>query len=90
MSDAATIYKYLLSFTDAGTWVPVGQVVLIAEQHGALAAWVMHNPSDAYEEQRLVVTGTGQPVPTGTHVGSAICGQFVWHVLSTGVREVSP
>lgn len=41
---------------------------------------------------RFLVTGTGTPSPTSDYVfvGSAICGNYVWHVWRNAVTEKSP
>lgn len=86
MTGESVVYKYPLSF-DHETWVPDGQVVLVGTQDGDnVTVWV-HQPREMDLEQRLIIRGTGHPVPgTARHVGSVICGPYVWHVFRHGCR----
>lgn len=86
--DGDVVYKYPLSFDEEGTWVPYGLVVLIDTQDGSnVTAWIQHGREAVWEEQRLFIAGTGHPVSElASHVGSVICGIFVWHVFREGYR----
>lgn len=61
---------------------PIGKVVLVAQQRPDQllpTIWIEHYehaPVSSYE-----VYGTGHVIPEHLeHVGSCICGDFVWHV----------
>jgi len=59
------------------------EVVLVFQQSSVLpTVWIEHDLDLAANTVlTLEVIGTGQPVTEGmTHVGSAVCGHFVWHV----------
>ena len=81
-----TIWKY--EFNDSGfREVDLGRnykVILIASQHGSPfpTIWIEHNPEE--EERSSVafqIIGTGHVIPDDyEHIGSAICGAFVWHI----------
>lgn len=76
------IHKYEMSAYGA-TSAPNGRVVLVAQQHNQEmpTVWIEYDPSN-YTFTNYVVIGTGQQWVNdqGEHVGSAVCGPFVWHV----------
>lgn len=85
------IHKFQM--TDEVCRFPLGNVVLVAQQNSYQdfpAVWI-ERPVDggspntmATQEYRIF--GTGHPIDARglEHVGSAICGPYVWHVY----REV--
>jgi hypothetical protein len=79
------IFKITLSIKDGVQVFSLpGSVspVFVAEQHGRLCVWCAVQPDEPETEIKLTVFGTGQEYPPLlAYVGSAICGQFVWHVL---------
>lgn len=80
-----TIYKY--EFGANGILiVPHGKVVLVAQQNDSElpTVWVEH---ERVTDQRMALHmyPTGQPIDVRhKHVGSAVCGRFVWHVYAGG------
>lgn len=81
-----TIYKYQLEIADvqvisAPSWEPLH----IANQDGDLTLWASVDASGGNVSHRIRIVGTGQPLDddmgSGTYIGTAICGQFVWHVF---------
>lgn len=81
-----TIYKY--EFTSGILKAPRGQVMLVAQQgqRDLPTIWIKHET-----DPKAIVMGVYEIVPTGgvvevdeTHVGSAVCGIFVWHVFFKG------
>ncbi|WP_162941562.1 DUF7352 domain-containing protein [Desertimonas flava] len=46
--------------------------------------WIEHGRPGPLEQVEIRFVGTGQPVPDAPfrHVGTAICGQLVWHVYA--------
>lgn len=76
------IYKYPLELSDEPQPISSGDVVLVAEQDGTLTVWTKENMRDGLSFRYVTVVGTGYPIPEGaTHLGSAVCGSFVWHVF---------
>lgn len=74
------ILKYPI---DAGDIIaPVGKVLMVGYQGaGHLPTIWMEVPDNPEVFAHYHTLGTGWEVPNGlVHVGSAICGQYVWHV----------
>jgi len=70
------------------------RVVHVAQQGQSLwpTVWIEHSdrgwwdPDVQRQSVELVIVGTGHPAPPDLrHVGSAICGEFVWHVYGRWV-----
>lgn len=63
------------------------KVVLVAQQSRALPTVWIEQDLDLAPNTVLTLTvfGTGHTIPDAgvSHVGSAVCGSFVWHVYST-------
>lgn len=85
-----TVWKFPLSL-DGPTviLVPSTALVILAALDpltGAPAIWLELDPESPRKERRFVIYGTGHPIegdggyPSDLHVGSAIDGQFVWHI----------
>lgn len=79
------IYKY--TFNGEGDLkVPAGKVLHVDSQHnGAFPTiWVEHSfeTMNTHDHQRYTIVGTGGHFDNTRmkHVGTAICGPFVWHV----------
>jgi hypothetical protein len=74
------IYKY--PFTATILRAPLGAVLLVGYQGDGSelpTLWIDHDQTAPYTN--YFVVGTGQNRPNGAkHVGSAICGRYVWHV----------
>ena len=79
-----TIHEYPLELVDG--YQPVAtrwwwRAVHVAMQDGKPTVWAEVRTDGDVLQRRLLVVGTGYPVPDGCeHVGSAMDGQFVWHV----------
>jgi len=78
------VYKY--NFRKGGVIrAPRGYVALVAYQPNGTefpTIWVEHDPGVTPECDYFIV-GTGSPIDPyerAEHVGSALCGSFVWHV----------
>lgn len=79
------IYKWPLDDTTQVPWSPGDRVLLIADQAGP-TLWAEQEDSVGAGLRRFIVVGTGWPVPPDTeHVGSTVCGQFVWHIYADPV-----
>lgn len=65
---------------------PVGKVVLVdyqSDNSEMPTLWIEHAPGAPMAT--YVMVGTGHPIASHMeHVGSAICGRFVWHVYRIG------
>jgi len=62
--------------------VPEGEILLVGSQNNESlpTAWVAYEAGTEVSKELLIV-GTGWEVPEGVvHIGSAVCGDFVWHV----------
>lgn len=81
------IYKYPMEVLDGRgeARLPAGKVLLVAGQGGPIPTlWIEHDsadPGNGVFETYLVV-GTGHDFDdTGfEHVGSCVCGPYVWHI----------
>lgn len=78
-----TIHKFPL--TTVTNMLPVGKVVLVDwlnhDDDVLPTIWIEYDPYDAQNTDQYIIVGTGHHVPTDMeHVGSAVCGRFVWHV----------
>lgn len=64
-------------------------VVYVAEQvRNRVTLWIETSPDWVQERRTYTVIGTGHPIPhKATHVGSALCLPFVWHVYELNGRE---
>lgn len=88
------IYKYALTLDGLTLELTAPRVVLVAQDpnheivgHGAApSVWIEHQPeSDASPrltriDLQFVPTGIDVPPVPWQHVGSCVCGPFVWHV----------
>lgn len=79
------IYKYTLNQTQQE--VPPGRPVLVAQQHPNQqhpTLWVEHDLDRMRIKKKVMVIGTGHEFmaagPGLEHIGSCVCGPFVWHV----------
>lgn len=83
----SVIYKYPI--TDMVQSIPVGDVVLVAQQGDSTlpTLWVRHSQDtilagDYANKDTYTIVGTGNSFDNDgfAHVGSCVCGDFVWHV----------
>lgn len=77
------IHKFPFASTDP-IKAPNGRVVLVDWQQNKTlpTIWIEYEPG-VTPDTTYTFIGTGHPVPAGEHVGSCICGPFVWHVYRT-------
>lgn len=87
------VYKWPLlgpDHPDIVSKVPWGwddKVLLIADQRGTLTLWAEQEDERPPTPRLFEVVGTGGIRPEGMeHVGSAVCGDFVWHVYAQPVE----
>lgn len=78
------VFKYQL--TDDVTRIEMPQrsrVIHVAQQHAGTfpTLWIEHFDSPETVLRKYVIHGTGAEFEDGVHVGSAMCGPFVWHVF---------
>lgn len=81
-----TIWKYPVVIVDSPQVVdmPAGsEIVHFAQQDdGSLCFWALVNPTAATRKRTFYVHGKGHSVSQyENHVGTAICGYFVWHLF---------
>jgi hypothetical protein len=88
------IYKYSLS-VDTELELPVGARILCVQvQHEVPCVWVwLPEVLTPPEKRRIVVIGTGQPMPSGkaTYIGTfqLADGQFVGHTFELEAHDNS-
>lgn len=81
------VHKYQLGLSDRQeVEMPEGaEIVHAAEHQGSICLWAVVDPDAQTESRRFVVVGTGQEVGDGwaehEFVGTAMVGEFVWHVF---------
>jgi hypothetical protein len=83
-----SIWKYplVLSGGPQTMFMPAGaRVVFVGEQNDRPVMWTEVGGGEPDTCRVFRIFGTGQPIPGGEYVGTAICGRFVWHVY-----EVTP
>lgn len=84
-----TVWKYPLKLL-ASQYIscPKGaKPLFVANQDGTLTLWMQHDPGDAPCPKLIFVVGDGQPIPAEAkfYLGSALVGDFVWHVYSASL-----
>lgn len=84
----AIIYKYPTDPLRIGELrLPAGAEILhAAMQHQQLTVWALVDPSAPLDDEpRLLLYGTGHPIPHGTNdiafVATVFDGALVWHVF---------
>jgi hypothetical protein len=82
------VYKWpLIEPTTKVPWSPDDRVLLVADQRGTLTLWAEQEDEREAPVRGFTVVGTGHKAPAGLdHVGSAVCGEFVWHVYAEPVE----
>lgn len=67
-------------------------IVHVAEDPTSLTPtiWALADESKPVKLHDVIVVGTGSEIPRApfAHIGTAICGSFVWHVFSDSLRKV--
>lgn len=85
MSETRKVFKYgPLPIGESVIYMPAeARLLHFGAQHGEqLWVWAEVDPERAPRARYLVVAGTGFPVPKGgTHVGSWVSDEFVWHLF---------
>lgn len=83
-----TVYKYPFEIRDGIQVICTHEdydVLLCEMQDHQPCLWLKVDLSRYAKELKIMVTGTGQPVPPNTaHFGSFQQGIFVWHVWRVG------
>lgn len=87
-----TIWKYQLSVNDQEQVFHIpgwGGVAHVADQADQVTVWCHVDTEKPEYLARFLITGTGTKSPTNdfVFVGSALCGDFVWHVWRNAVTE---
>lgn len=90
MQPVKTIWKYAIAAGEEveQLWAP-GTKIVHAYSHPndptKMCFWVEHDPALAGTGRAVTLKffGTGHDIPDGySHVGSAVCGPFVWHLYA--------
>lgn len=83
---ARRIYKWELGPDLTLPWSPADRVLMVANQRGTVTLWAEQEDEHPAPRRRFTVVGTGFEAPAGfEHVGSAVCGEFVWHAYAEPV-----
>ena len=91
-----TIHKYPLAYTGENeVQMPTGAEIIHAgpDPKGALCIWAKVDADKPLEPRGIFVAGTGLGIPDDGlhHLGSCVCGSFVWHIFSRqNVRPLAP
>jgi len=87
------IFKYTLEITsDQTVQMPQdAQILSVANQNGNLCLWAMVDIDCPPHPRHIEIIGTGLPVPDSQRlfIGTAVIGQFVWHVFEKNKGESS-
>lgn len=79
------VFKYKLQVCRSQTLeLPVGAELLHVDvQHGEICLWAKVDAWAKRENRIFCVAGTGHELPDGElkHVGTVMCGPYVWHVF---------
>lgn len=78
-----TIWKFPLTLGQTVVMMPKHSVLVhIAAQNGTVCVWAEVHTQFPEVVRRFVLIGTGHEPPiAGEYVGTAIVGEFVWHVF---------
>lgn len=91
LNDSRRVWKFEFGDNVMLTTPPLRDphVVLVARQHtdDLPAIWIEHGGTDPQGQRlELIVIGTGHPCPPDLkHMGSAVCGEYVWHIYGTTI-----
>jgi len=80
-----TIWKYPLGRLPVCTlYIPAGaQFLSVQMQNGQPTAWALVDPAKPRLEYKIRMYGTGHVLERrGTHIGTVIDGEFVWHYFA--------
>ena len=84
--EGTVVWKYALDLDDAAETVLTfakGTILHVDEQHGQFVAWVAVIDKTATIARRVVIRGTGDPLPGGglTYLNTCFSGPFVFHAF---------
>jgi hypothetical protein len=87
LPNMTTIHKYELKNTaENEVLMPAGAEIIHAgpDHKGALCIWAKVDADKPMEPRGIFVAGTGLGIPDDglQHLGSCVCGSFIWHVFS--------
>ena len=86
------VYKYKFGNEADTINIKAAGIALVAQQGDDLypTVWAEH-ASEGEQVFDLMIFGTGKNIPFGfEHIGSAICGPFVWHVYRMEQLDAEP
>ena len=81
------VWKYILDLDDSSETVLTfneGSILHVDVQNGEFCAWVAVTNQRAHIERRVVIRGTGDPLPEGrqlTYLNTMFSGPFVFHAF---------
>ena len=87
-----TIWKFALKTLDQ-QYIPMPVLsypLSVQIQHGELVMWAVVEPDDIGAQMKVLIVGTGHPMPAGAfasnYIGTVQDGGLVWHVFNGGVQ----
>ena len=98
---AGVVWKFPLMWAEANMDMPTSaRIIHVGMDPGSdqIALWAIVEPGNEVETRRFAIVATGatlhDPERGGSHVGSVIDGNYVWHVFETppkvGFSGVTP
>ena len=81
------VWKYALDLDDSAETIltfAIGSIVHVDVQGGEFVAWVAVIDQSATIERRVVIRGTGDPLPGGgrlAYLNTCFAGPFVFHAF---------
>lgn len=88
-----TIFRYALPVNDeVHTLTLSGEIVHVdSRERGLVEVWALHGDG-VPASRRFQIFGTGHRVPDVPlrHVGTALDGPYVWHLLELPTSELTP
>jgi hypothetical protein len=81
-----TIFKYpLYAFGVNVISLPFdAEIKAVGQQNNVITLWAEVEPENTQERRAFYIYGTGHNIPRGfTYIGTAFCGDFVWHVYES-------
>lgn len=87
------IFKYKLETRDTQEIeMPIdSQILCVQTQDGVLCLWALVDPDNEKQKRRIIIIGTGHPIPTLNlkYIGTAqqLNGFLMWHVFEEERNE---
>jgi hypothetical protein len=79
-----TVNKYIIRIIDDQTFtIPACEILSVQMQRGLLCMWAKVDTLAPIEKIRIIIRGTGHPLPSGAlrHIATIQDDTIVWHVF---------